>query len=72
MATTRNKRVPMQEQIKLINECRKSGLTDADWCREMALHQVLFITGSADAVKQRLIYRNLIMVIMRLLSLSRM
>ena len=25
MATTRNKRVPMQEQIKLINECRKSG-----------------------------------------------
>ena len=34
MATTRNKRVPMQEQIKLINECRKSGLTDADWCRE--------------------------------------
>ncbi|MBS6180978.1 MAG: helix-turn-helix domain-containing protein [Erysipelotrichaceae bacterium] len=34
MATTRNKRVPMQEQIKLINECRRSGLTDADWCRE--------------------------------------
>lgn len=69
MATTRNKRVPMQEQIKLINECRKSGLTGAV---KMALHQVLFITGSADAVKQRLIYRNLIMVIMRLLSLSRM
>lgn len=34
MATTRNKRVPMQEQIKLINECRRSGLTDADWCHE--------------------------------------
>lgn len=34
MATARSKRVPMQEQIKLINECRKSGLTDADWCRE--------------------------------------
>jgi transposase-like protein len=34
MATTRKARVPMSEQIKLINECRKSGMTDADWCRE--------------------------------------
>lgn len=34
MATARSKRVPMQEQIKLINECRQSGLTGADWCRE--------------------------------------
>lgn len=34
MATARSKRVPMEEQIILINECRKSGLTDADWCRE--------------------------------------
>lgn len=34
MAVTRKPRVPLQEQIKLINECRKSGLTDADWCRE--------------------------------------
>lgn len=34
MATARSKCVPMQEQIKLINECRQSGLTDADWCRE--------------------------------------
>ena len=33
MATSRKPRVPMSEQIKLINECRKSGLTDADWCR---------------------------------------
>jgi hypothetical protein len=24
----------MSEQIKLINECRQSGMTDADWCRE--------------------------------------
>ena len=24
----------MTEQIRLINECRKSGITDADWCRE--------------------------------------
>ena len=33
MAASRKPRVPMSEQIKLINECRKSGLTDADWCR---------------------------------------
>ena len=34
MATTRKTRVPMTEQIRLINECRQSGMTDADWCRE--------------------------------------
>ena len=34
MASTRKARVPMTEQIRLINECRQSGMTDADWCRE--------------------------------------
>ncbi len=34
MEATRKPRVPLQEQIRLINECRKSGMTDADWCRE--------------------------------------
>ena len=34
MAGTRKARVPMAEQIKLINECRQSGMADADWCRE--------------------------------------
>lgn len=34
MADTRKVRVPMEEQIRLINECRQSGMTDADWCRE--------------------------------------
>ena len=34
MADTRKARVPMAEQIRLINECRCSGMTDADWCRE--------------------------------------
>lgn len=24
----------MKEQFRLINECRQSGMTDADWCRE--------------------------------------
>lgn len=34
MTATRKERVPKSEQIRLINECRKSGMTDADWCRE--------------------------------------
>ena len=34
MASTRKVRVPIAEQIRLINECRQSGITDADWCRE--------------------------------------
>jgi len=34
MAATRKARVPMAEQIRLIDECRQSGMTDADWCRE--------------------------------------
>ena len=34
MAGTRKARVPMTEQIRLIIECRQSGMTDADWCRE--------------------------------------
>ena len=34
MAGTSRARVPMAEQIRLINECRQSGMTDADWCRE--------------------------------------
>ena len=34
MANTRKSRVPKEEQLKLINECRSSGMTDIDWCRE--------------------------------------
>lgn len=34
MGASRRARVPMAEQIRLINECRKSGMTDADWCLE--------------------------------------
>ena len=34
MAGTRKARVPMAEQIQLINESRQGGMTDADWCRE--------------------------------------
>lgn len=34
MGATRKSRVPKSEQFKLIMECRNSGMTDADWCRE--------------------------------------
>ena len=34
MAGTRKAHVPMTEQTRLINECRRSGMADADWCRE--------------------------------------
>ena len=30
MAATRKPRVPLQEQIRIIIVCRKSGMTDAD------------------------------------------
>ena len=44
MTTTRKPRVPMSEQIRLINECRQSGLTDADWCREHNIAPSTFYT----------------------------
>lgn len=34
MANIRKPRVSKEEQLKLINECRSSGMTDSDWCRE--------------------------------------
>ena len=34
MTGTRKSHVPMAEQIRLINECSQSGMTEADWCRE--------------------------------------
>lgn len=34
MTATRKVRVPMSNQIRLFNECRRSGMTDTDWRRE--------------------------------------
>ena len=34
MAALRKARVPIAEQSHLINECHKSRMTDADWCRK--------------------------------------
>ncbi len=52
MATTRKTRVPMTEQIRLINECRQSGMTDADWCRENDISVSTFynwVSGGSDS-----------------------
>ena len=60
MAGTRKARVPMAEQIRLINECRKSGMTDADWCRENGIAVSTFYNwvsrcrkAAPDQCKQR-------------------
>lgn len=34
MSVTCKTRVLIPEMIRLINECRQSGMTDADWCPE--------------------------------------
>lgn len=53
MASTRKSRVTIEEQIRLMNECRQSGMTDADWCREKISQQAPSITGSVTTGKQR-------------------
>lgn len=66
MAGTRKTSVPMVEQIRLINECRQSGMTDADWCRENDIAVSTFTTGSAVVGKQqRIRSKRRIMVILR-------
>ncbi len=27
-------RVPMAEQVRMINECHRNGMANADWCRK--------------------------------------
>ncbi|MFQ9619318.1 MAG: hypothetical protein ACLRZF_07345 [Waltera sp.] len=46
MANIRKPRVSKEEQLKLINECRSSGMTDSDWCREHGIAvQYLLLLG---------------------------
>ena len=68
MGGTRKARVPMSEQIRLINECRQSGMTDADWCREndIAVSTTRYLRVSAAAEKpQRIRSQQQITVILR-------
>lgn len=77
---TRKARVPMTELIRLINECRQSGMTDAGWCRENDIAVSAFYhwvsrcrkTSAADPVvkgavgkRQRIRSRKRITVILR-------
>ena len=52
MAGTRKARVPMAEQIRIINACRKSGMTDADWCRENDIAVSTFYNWVIGSVKK--------------------
>lgn len=40
----RSKRVPFDEQLRLIMECRNSGLTDSQWCLENNIKHSTFYT----------------------------
>lgn len=40
--STYNARVPADQQYQLIMECRSSGLTDYQWCKEHGIHPGTF------------------------------
>ena len=50
MTGTHKARVSMAAH-GLINECRYSGMTDADWCRENDISVSTFITGGVTVGK---------------------
>ncbi len=52
MSSTYSKRVPMPEQLRLIAECRKSGMTDADWCRANGIPPSTFYNWVSRCRKQ--------------------
>lgn len=42
------RRVRRDEQMKLIMECRSSGLSDYQWCETQGIHPGTFSTGSVS------------------------
>lgn len=40
--SSRAQNIPPEQRIELINECRRSGLTDAEWCRQNGIHPSTF------------------------------
>jgi len=40
----RSKRTTPEEQLRLIQECRSSGLSDWEWCQEHGIHPKTFYT----------------------------
>ena len=51
MAATCKARVPMTKQVRLINECRKNGMTDADWCCENGIVASTFYNWDSHCLK---------------------
>ena len=47
-----NKRVCKKDQIKLIMECRQSGLTDYQWCEKNGIHSGIFYNWVSKLRKQ--------------------
>ena len=51
-----NKRVCKKDQIKLIMECRQSGLTDYQWCEKNGIHSGTFYNWVSKLRKQGYIF----------------
>ena len=49
--------VKKDEQIKLIMECRQSGLSDYQCCRQQDINLGTFLSGSASFVKEAILFR---------------
>lgn len=55
----RSKRIPAEEQYRLIMECRQSGLTDHQWCVEHDINLGTFYNWVKDCVRKVVwIYRR--------------
>lgn len=52
-------RVCKDDQIKLIMECRQSGLSDYQWCEKTGFIPVTSTTGLVNFVSPAILFRNL-------------
>ena len=54
-----NKRVCKEDQIKLIMECRQSGLSDYQWCEQNGIHPGTFYNWVSKLKKVDIHYQIL-------------
>lgn len=54
-----NKRVCKEDQIKLIMECRQSGLSDYQWCEQNGIHPGTFYNWAVNSRKVDIHYQIL-------------
>lgn len=40
---TKSSRTTEAERVEMINECRRSGLSDAEWCRQNGINRGTFV-----------------------------